>query len=146
MLVLGPRLRNASNMDDWLNTEFFVPSAEVLGVLPIPADVRLSSGIAPFVADVSAGNAQVSRRHDYLAQLQGTRKAVLPVHTGEERALFRHLMQNNTVFGPPSSGQPIWDKAVLIWNQHADSKNEVYYKVSSTRLTQSTFSNPIEAC
>ena len=67
--------------------------------------------------------------HLYLARMQGTRKAILPVHTSAEHDLFRHLMKSNPVFNAQSSG-PIWKLAVKVWNEFADKQPDIFYKVS----------------
>jgi hypothetical protein len=70
------------------------------------------------------------QRNRFLASMQQTRKAVLPIHNDGERALFRELMTSNTVFDC-SKSEPDWDKAVKIWNAHADQSANIFYKVCS---------------
>ncbi len=69
--------------------------------------------------------------HLYLARMQGTRKAILPVHTPAERDLFSKLMATNNAFNSPSTG-PTWKLAVKVWNERADIESDVYYKVCAT--------------
>jgi hypothetical protein len=118
----------------WMNTNFYQRTKEVIGVLPIPLEVQTASGISPYVDHVytAPSHSKAPRiRHGYLARLQNTRKAILPVHTPAERKLFRTLMQQNPKFSPSSRAQPNWDKAVPIWNRYADTEHDVYYKVTA---------------
>jgi hypothetical protein len=66
--------------------------------------------------------------HHHLASLQGTRKAVLPVHNVAEKKLFRELMLGSNSFGNFSSPLQV-DQGVKIWNAHADTREDIYYKV-----------------
>lgn len=69
-----------------------------------------------------------AQKHNYLAQMQGTRKPILPIHTATEKQLFRQLMNSDPVFSP-ERGEPRWREAVKIWNTNADRFDDVYYKV-----------------
>ncbi|KAJ7624198.1 hypothetical protein DFH06DRAFT_1008444, partial [Mycena polygramma] len=95
---------------------------EVAGVLPIPEDVRIKSGMSQFESSLHS-----KQRHHYLAALQGTRKPVLPIHSTPEKDLFRDLMAKSPgSFSSPSS----IDNMVRLWNSHADEKKDIYYKLS----------------
>ncbi|KAF6744437.1 hypothetical protein DFP72DRAFT_857579 [Ephemerocybe angulata] len=113
-------LSNPMDMSHWLNTSFYQQTKEVIGVLPIPLEIQQSSGISPWIDGVPPAvepsmTNHISTRHRYLAKLQGTRKAVLPIHTRREHEIFRELMQADPDFGPSLSAQPNWDKAVKTW-------------------------------
>lgn len=69
------------------------------------------------------------QRHHFLAEMQGTRKPILPIHTPSEKQLFRHLMQESKEFNSKSTG-PNWKEAVKVWNRHADETDDIFYKVS----------------
>ncbi|KAJ7462852.1 hypothetical protein FB451DRAFT_1043554, partial [Mycena latifolia] len=97
---------------------------EVTGVLPIPDDVRIKSAMAQFEASLDS-----ERPHHHLAALQGTRKAVLPVHNQEEKDLFRELMSGNNSFGNFSSDVQV-EAGVKIWNAEADRRDDIYYKLA----------------
>lgn len=75
------------------------------------------------------------QKHHFLAQRQGTRKAILPVHTTAEHDFFRKLMTESAVFNPPDGGQPQWTIGVKIWNAHADTQDEISYKVSASYVS-----------
>lgn len=68
------------------------------------------------------------QKHHFLAEMQGTRKPILPVHTSLEKQLFRQLMNSDPAFSP-KSGEPRWRDAVKIWNSHADRTDDILYKV-----------------
>lgn len=77
----------------WVNGDFYVPSTETLGILPIPADVRTLSGMTEFNA-----NTDSKQYYAYFATMQGTHKPILPVHTFQEHSLFCELMKSDTNF------------------------------------------------
>ncbi|KAJ7488604.1 hypothetical protein B0H11DRAFT_2230137 [Mycena galericulata] len=108
----------------WVNGNLYQPTDEVSGVLPIPEDIRLTAGMAKFEPAVDS-----SRPHHHLASLQGTRKAVLPVHNKAEKDLFRELMSGSNSFGNFSSSKQV-DSAVKIWNAKADAQDDIYYKLA----------------
>src|SRR6266700_2422397 len=78
-------LANPVHITGWVNGSLYLPTREWLGILPIPTDVRQSSGMAEF----NSSTIDKKQPHLYLAQMQGTRKAILPVHTPAEHNLFR---------------------------------------------------------
>jgi len=66
--------------------------------------------------------------HDQLAQYQHTRVAILPVHTPQERALFRMMAkQTNGLFSGPKL--PNWVTVAAEWSHHCDGLH-IFYKVS----------------
>ena len=121
-------LRNPLPITGWVNGNLFLPTSEVLGILPIPEEIRHSSGMAEYLR--LSQNPTQKQKHHFLAQRQGTRKAILPVHTTAEHDLFRKLMTESSAFNPADGGQPQWAIGVKIWNAHADSQDEIWYKVS----------------
>jgi len=110
----------------WVNGNLYTPMSEVLGILPIADDIRLSSGMAEYIPTLHRN--EVAPRYRFLAELQGTRKPVLPVHTPVEKALFKELLENNPAF-TSESGDAQWKLAVRIWNAEADVRDDVFYKV-----------------
>ena len=60
--------------------------------------------------------ADKKQKHRYLAKMQGTPKAILPIHTEAEKQLFKKLMGVYAVFAGHH-----WKKAVLICNEHAET-------------------------
>ncbi len=123
-MFLHDFLKNPVEVRGWVNGNLYLLTSERMGILPIPEDVRHSSGMAEF----SPVLPDQKQAHQYLAQMQGTRKAILPVHTSTEINLFQHLMEANTAFNTTSSG-PIWKLAVKVWNEIANREDGVFYKV-----------------
>ena len=111
-------------MTGWVNGNLYQPTKEVARVLPIPAEIRLKTGMGPYIYSLHA-----KQPHHFLASVQGTRKPVLPIHNQEERDLFRELISNDTGFSDPVSG-PNWDLAIQLWNNRADTSIKISYKVS----------------
>ncbi|EKM78170.1 hypothetical protein AGABI1DRAFT_12817, partial [Agaricus bisporus var. burnettii JB137-S8] len=97
-------------------------TSEVIGILPIPDDIRERSAMAQYVP-VSDSRQQ----YTFIASMQGTRKPVLPVHTPDEEHFFHELMQSDPSFSP-QSGEPHWNKAVRVWNSNAERVG-IYYKL-----------------
>lgn len=125
--LLGDTYQNVPQLSGWVNGNLYVPSSEVAGVLPIPLNVREATGMSPYDPTL----ATQLRSRNFLASMQFTRKPVLPVHSHAERDLFRLLIQEEKSFNPPEGGNPNWKKAVVVWNQHANAKVEISYKVSA---------------
>ena len=103
----------------WVNGNLYVPTAEVSGVLPIPDDVRVKSGMGEYQPLL-----HFNQPSHFLASMQGTRKPVLPIHNSEERNLFRKLVGENVAFASAH-----WEAAVKIWNGYADEQKQISYKV-----------------
>jgi hypothetical protein len=124
LLFLQDILIDLVEMKGWVNGNLYLPTSEQLGILPVPDDVRLASGMAEF----NLLSADKKQPHLYLACMQGTRKVILPVHTTEEQDLFRELMKTNPAFGTHGKGL-IWKLAVKVWNEYADCETGIFYKV-----------------
>lgn len=62
-------------------------------------------------------------QYSLLAERQGTKYAVLPVHTSEERKLFKTLHQNNF----PTINSSVWIEFAKAWSAHVDGV-KVFYK------------------
>jgi hypothetical protein len=103
----------------WVNRNLYVPSNEVSGVLPIPYDVWVKSGMPEYQPVLHS-----NQPHHFLASRQGTRKPLLPIHDSNEHNLFQHLVAQNTIFTSAN-----WETAVKIWNGYADQCKEISYKV-----------------
>lgn len=107
----------------WVNGNFYLPSTEVLGILPVPPEIQSTSGMTEYLPSLGT-----KWRHKFLAEMQGTNKAILPIHNHTEKELFRELMRTNTDFN--SSGGPSnWDRAARVWNSYANANDVVFYKV-----------------
>jgi hypothetical protein len=125
LLYLRDRFINPCEIKPgWINGNLYIQTEERLGILPLPEDVRRSSGMAEYNP-----NLDTKHPHCYLARMQGTLKAILPIHTTEEHALFRKLMIEDPAFNSKTTG-PSWKLAVRVWNQYADNSDNIFYKVS----------------
>jgi hypothetical protein len=110
-------------MIGWVNTNLYTRTTEVLGILPIPTSIRTETGMAEYQPA-----ADHKQKHHFLAEMQGTRKPVLPVHSPAERNLFRQLMNTSLEFNQPD-GPPNWKQAIKLWNRQADMTDGISYKV-----------------
>jgi len=128
LLFLDDVLENPMEIKGWINGNLYIQTKERLGIVPIPADIRKLMGMADF-------NPLSDRKpqHSYLARMQGTRKAILPVHTTAEITLFQCLMEKNEAFNSRISG-PRWSDAVRVWNEEADKTDDIFYKVSYANI------------
>jgi hypothetical protein len=120
-------LINVILITGWVNGNLYMATNETLGILPIPGDIRDSSRMALFI-DI-ADSTQKPQKHKFLAEMQGTCKAILPIHTSSEKGLFRTLMENDRHFNPPDGSLPNWNQATRVWNAWADRTDDVWYKV-----------------
>jgi hypothetical protein len=116
-------LIDPTHISGWVNGNLYVPTTEVLGILPIPEDIRRDCAMAPYDPLLHR-----SQKHYFLAEMQGTRKPILPIHTLAEKQLWRELINGNSAFSP-ISGEPRWSDAVKIWNSKAEEQVNVAYKV-----------------
>jgi hypothetical protein len=124
LLFLGNILIDLIEMKGWVNGNLYLPTSEQLGILLVPDDVQLASGMAEF----NLLSADKKQPHLYLAHMQGTQKAILLIHTTAEQDLFCELMKTNLAFGTQEKG-PIWKLAIKVWNEYADRETGIFYKV-----------------
>jgi hypothetical protein len=71
----------------WVNGTMYAPTKEVFGILPVPENICTNAAMQPYIS-----NSSEKITHDYLASKQGTRYAVMNMHTTEEKQLFSKLM------------------------------------------------------
>ncbi|KAJ3819593.1 hypothetical protein F5880DRAFT_1616319 [Lentinula raphanica] len=103
----------------WINGNFYLPTTEVIGILPIPDTIRRDSGMLDYRPDVDH-----KQTHWFVASLQGTRRAVLPIANSYEEGRFREYVATNT-----GSSEPRWDNIVRAWNTAAITDNNLSYKL-----------------
>lgn len=111
----------------WINRDLYTPTTEVFGILPIPANVQLSSAITTF------NPANPPKKFQYLARKKDTCFAVLTIHTMEEKQFFSDCMMNEPSFTAAPDSDPVWLDSVKIWNNHADGET-IFYKVCDIGL------------
>jgi hypothetical protein len=107
----------------WINGDLYTPAGETIGILPVPDSIRATAEIQSYNQAEDFTN-----KHGYLAKQQGTKFAVISVHSTQEKVLFKKLMQEDPNFTGTNSS-PDWKKAVIIWNRKANGK-DIFYKVS----------------
>ncbi|KAJ3547523.1 hypothetical protein NMY22_g1613 [Coprinellus aureogranulatus] len=117
---------------NWLNTDFYEPAHEVIGVHPIPTDIKNACGILSYFPTIPGTPAirSPNKQYAFLAKLQGTRKAVLPVHTKREYQLFDQLLKHDPAFSTIQGAHPNWDEAVKVYNGYAEREEDVFYKLT----------------
>jgi hypothetical protein len=116
-----------------LNTNDFDPAQESFGILPLAESLRQKLGMSTYQSDYAAG---CKIKHNYLAKQQQTLVAVLPIHTPEEKALYRLLIKDK--HGQFSQRtQPNWISLAQEWQRHANGK-EIFYKVRHDTTSRRT--------
>ncbi|RXW16378.1 hypothetical protein EST38_g9477 [Candolleomyces aberdarensis] len=115
--------------DGWINGNAYIQTSEVIGVLPIPEQIRVESGMREYDSSLDS-----RRKHQFLAELQGVCKAVLPVHNPKEKTLFRELVQGDPGFNGPGK-EPNWKGIVKSWNRIADGDDGIFYKLTEQLKT-----------
>ncbi|KAJ3824864.1 hypothetical protein F5880DRAFT_1479370 [Lentinula raphanica] len=103
----------------WINGNFYLPTTEVIGILPIPDPIRRDSGMLDYRPDIDH-----KQTHWFVASLQGTRRAVLPIANSYEEGRFREYVATNT-----GSSEPRWDNIVRAWNTAAITDKNLSYKL-----------------
>ncbi|KAI0369360.1 hypothetical protein BV20DRAFT_1113655 [Pilatotrama ljubarskyi] len=112
------------SVDAWVNGDDYTRTDEVFGLLPVPETTRQKLGMLAFHSDFAR---REKIRHRYLAHQQQTRVAILPVHTPEERALYRMLAKQPAgYFAGPR--QPNWVSLATEWSKYADGVH-IFYKL-----------------
>ncbi|KAF8867530.1 hypothetical protein CPB84DRAFT_1859325 [Gymnopilus junonius] len=123
LTTLQDMLIDPTHISGWVNGNLYVPTTEILGILPIPEDIRRDCDMAPYDPLLHR-----SQQHYFLAEMQGTCKPILPIHTSAEKQLRQELINSNSAFSPISC-EPRWSDAVKIWNSKAEEHAKVSYKV-----------------
>ena len=112
----------------WVNETMYVSTKEVFEILPVPDDIRAKTAMQPYISGSIEKN-----KHNYLAFKQGTRYAVINVHTVEEKQTFTKLMREHPAF-TQTNQDPDWHKAVEIWNSHYANGKNIFYKLEEHLL------------
>ncbi|EIW52507.1 uncharacterized protein TRAVEDRAFT_24023 [Trametes versicolor FP-101664 SS1] len=107
----------------WVNGDDYTRADEVFGILRFDENTQQRLGMLPYSPDFVR---DTRPRHAYLSERQGTRFAVLPVHSRDERDLFHLLVETATV--TTAATQPNWEKLVNVWAGHADGRS-IFYKL-----------------
>ncbi len=115
-------LARPSGRGQWVNGNDYEPAGEAFGIMPFDEDMRRHLDYLPFNSIVAR---ELKYNHVYLAKRQGTRFAVLPVHTRAERDIFQLLIETSPLL---KATQPNWTALAAEWSKHANGKT-IYYKV-----------------
>ena len=107
-----------------MNGNLYQPTTESFGIVPIPLDVASGIGMEPFDSQLD----QEKQLHSYLAQKQGTRRAVLPLNNEAEYKLFSEFMRDPNIY-THSSETPNWTLLAKAWNRKANEDSSIFYKV-----------------
>jgi hypothetical protein len=108
----------------WVNGNDYERASETFGVLPLSGDTRTKLGMLEYHPDFAK---DFEIRHPHLTQLQRTRMAILPVHTPEEKALYRLFVNDNTGHFAGDK-QPNWIIFAQQWSARCNGKT-IFYKV-----------------
>ncbi|KAF8134402.1 hypothetical protein EV363DRAFT_1561939 [Boletus edulis] len=120
----------------WVNGNDYDHANESFGIIQFKPDFFKPLGMFEY-NDQYAHDQQI--HHRWVAEQQGTLVAVLPVHTREERDLFRLLVHSSPLFSDVATRQPNWTSLAAVWATHANGKT-IFYKVRglTTRQTAIT--------
>src|SRR6266487_2876112 len=113
----------SQKLTGWINGDLYTSAGEKIGILPVPTSIRATADIESYHPE------DCKFKHAYLAHEQGTKYAVISIHTPAEKALFKRLMQENPVFNQ-TNAMPDWKQGAAVWNREANGK-DIFYKVNS---------------
>src|SRR6266487_3029845 len=91
----------SQTLTGWVNGDLYTPAGEKIGILPVPASICATADIESYQLE------DCKFKHAYLACEQGTKYAVISVHTPAAKALFKRLMQENPVFNQTNAGSKV---------------------------------------
>ncbi len=109
----------------WVNGSDYEPSSESFEILPLSPASRDKLGMLAYHPQFAK---DINMCHKHLTQQQGTRIAILPVHTPEERTIFRTLVKERKGEFAKKT-QPNWVTVACLWASYCDGK-KVFYKVN----------------
>lgn len=108
---------------------------EGFGILEFQPEALHALDIQPFSTDFTVPDGVIIK-HASLSKRQGTRYAVLPVHTRAERALFRTILESLQLNQSPSDRD--WITFARRWSSNANGQS-IFYKVSPSLVIESNF-------
>ncbi|SGY55099.1 BQ5605_C006g03966 [Microbotryum silenes-dioicae] len=154
--------RHSTTVSDIVNPLLYTPSTKTFGIVPVQSPTaQMRFLIEPYHVErgtlrlepvkwsprsllqnnTSAIQHMQSRlltdrklRHNWLAERQGTRFAVLHVHTPSKRALYRYLSSKRRL-GTPQNLRIL--EITKLWNKYANGV-DIFYKWSSLASAQAT--------
>jgi hypothetical protein len=117
---------NAPLLRGWINGNLYAQGGETVGILELPEKTWNAAGILPHNPSTDS-----EFQHAFLAKQQGTKYAVITVHSVEEKINFTKMMQTFPSVNLPSS-PPNFKEAARTWNSEANGKT-IFYKVRAIR-------------
>jgi hypothetical protein len=115
---------NAPILRGWINGDLYIQGGETVGILALPEKTRNMAGILAHNPSTDS-----EFKHAYLAAQQGTKYAVMAVHSVEEKMHFTKMMQTFPGFCLPNLALNFKDGA-RTWNSEANGQT-IFYKVCS---------------
>lgn len=112
----------SQTLTGWINGDLYIPAGEKIGILPVPDSIRVTADIESYQHQFDSKS-----KNSYLARQQGSKYAVIAVHTTAEKVLFKKLMQENPLFARTNAG-PDWKQGAKVWNRSANGE-DIFYKV-----------------
>lgn len=114
---------DAPMMTGWVNGDLYQSAGKRVGILPLPDKIRAESDIESHIVEKD-----ITNLHAYMAYQQGTKYAVISIHTPAEKTLFKKMMQEYAGFNRTNTA-PDWKGGAREWNCKANGK-DIFYKVS----------------
>ncbi|KAF8230797.1 hypothetical protein L208DRAFT_1280022, partial [Tricholoma matsutake] len=93
-----------------INGDLYIPAGKKIGILPVPDSIHVTANIESYQHQFDSKSKNL-----YLARQQGSKYAVIVVHTTAEKVLFKKLMQENPLFAQTNAG-PDWKQGAKVWN------------------------------
>ncbi|KAM5545887.1 hypothetical protein V8D89_000013 [Ganoderma adspersum] len=112
-----------SGRRQWINGNDYEPAGETFGIMLYNSEIQDKYHFLPFNSPMAS---ELKYRNTYLAQRQGTRYAVLPVHTSKERSIFHSLVSTSASF--KTRAQPDWHMLAVEWSGQANGR-DIFYKL-----------------
>jgi len=106
-------------MAGWINGWLYEPTAERIGIVPLPDRLREAADMEPFDPHFTG-----EITHRFLAQNQGTRFAIMPIATDREKRLYAELRQTL-----PSMNRNEYPAVAKVWNRAHANGIDCFYKV-----------------
>ncbi|BGP51804.1 hypothetical protein JCM10450v2_007760 [Rhodotorula kratochvilovae] len=149
--LTSPLVPAAPLLDHWVNGSMYVTTSETYGVLPITAAAaanlfidlspshpsfdptrilhRPAQSSSPTSSVPPKGKAASPERHQQLAEYQGTRFAIVHVHTRAERELLSHLLTSPSIVSV--TGKELRYLTLARRFNEVANGVEVFYKTST---------------
>ncbi|KAI1787068.1 hypothetical protein LXA43DRAFT_1098652 [Ganoderma leucocontextum] len=113
-----------SGRGQWINGNDYERAGETFGIMSYDSETQDKYHFLSFNSPMAS---ELKHCNTYLARRQGTRYAVLPVHTSKERSVFHSLVNTSALF--KTRAQPDWHMLAIEWSGHANGTT-IFYKLS----------------